>query len=88
MEKELFEQRLESLGHFKRSITGSTPADPNTYQDLVFIPVNQRPICPACDQGHYLTFERKGLHRNHSFWRVKCWTCKDTWQEKTLKISK
>lgn len=86
MNPKLFEERLEPLGYFRRQLKGNSPLSPDAYEDLIFVPVNQRPICPACQQGHYMTFQRKHLHRD-PYWHVKCWTCRDSWHEKQLKIT-
>jgi ssDNA-binding Zn-finger/Zn-ribbon topoisomerase 1 len=74
MEKTLFTEHLDSLGEFRKR-EGTDPQ---------FVPKPTTAICPWCHKGNYLVIEKKWNGKYRPYWRVKCMTCKETWQKEPL----
>jgi DNA-directed RNA polymerase subunit M/transcription elongation factor TFIIS len=74
MEKTLFTERLDSLGHFRKR-EGTDPQ---------FVPNPTVNLCEVCKHGWLLFIEKKRAHNDRPYWRYKCNNCKQTWQEKPL----
>ena len=74
MDKTLFEKQLLPLGRYRKR-EGTDP---------LFVPHPTTALCPLCQQGDYLTIEKKWSYKDKPYWRVKCRTCKETWQKKPL----
>ncbi len=83
MNKKLFENWINELGHFKPQNALFVSHDA-AYKDQVFVPKKTSAICVMCNEGNHLVYAKYLGYKEHPHWNVKCTTCGAKWQQKVL----
>lgn len=86
MDQNEFKTKINQVGDFKRKWGGRSP-ETGEWEELVFVTKDIIRVCTDCDRAvtnRQLVYELKHGYKDRPYWRTKCKTCKETWNELRL----